>query len=198
VLFKQIRANTRKFLRFFALIIYYGFAQYLPSQPRPGWRMSYFVRRIIVKLIFKKCGLDVIIKSKAYFGKGNSVVMGNRSQLGNNCKVESDLIMGDDVVMGPDVIIMSSAHAFEQLDVTINRQGSLPRRPVTIGNDVWIGTRVIILPGVTIGDKAVIGAASVVTKDVPPRGIAVGNPAKVIRYRGDRLTNGQDSCLRNC
>jgi acetyltransferase-like isoleucine patch superfamily enzyme len=89
--------------------------------------------------------------------------------------------------MGPDVVMMSSSHAFEHLDVPVNQQGSLPRQRITIGNDVWIGTRSIVLPGVTIGDKAVIGAGSVVTKDVPAYAIVAGNPAKIIRYKGDRL-----------
>ena len=54
-------------------------------------------------------------------------------------------------------------------------------KPITIGNDVWVGGNATILPGVTIGDRCVIGAGSVVTKDVPPDSLAVGNPAKVIR-----------------
>lgn len=94
--------------------------------------------------------------------------------------------MGNDVVMGPDVVLMSSAHAFEATDIPVNLQGGLPRRPIVIGHDVWIGTRVIVLPGVTIGNKAIIGAGSVVTKPVTPWAIVAGNPARIIRYRGDR------------
>lgn len=56
-------------------------------------------------------------------------------------------------------------------------------RKVTIGNDVWIGQRVMIMPGVTIGDGSIVGAASVVTKDVPDYAIVAGNPARIIRYR---------------
>lgn len=57
------------------------------------------------------------------------------------------------------------------------------RKPVVIGNDVWIGTNVVVLRGVTVGDGAVIGAGAIVTKDIPPYAIAVGNPANVIKYR---------------
>lgn len=177
----------RKVVRTLALTAYYGFARFLPTQPAPGWRFAYGLRRFLCRRIFKKCGDGVIIKTNAYFGTGAELVIGDRSQLGVNCKVESDLVMGDDVVMGPDVFIMSSAHAFERLDVPINRQGNLPRRPVTVGNDVWIGTRVVILPGVRVNDQAVIGAGSIVTRDVPARAIVAGNPAKVIRNRGDKL-----------
>jgi maltose O-acetyltransferase len=62
-------------------------------------------------------------------------------------------------------------------------QGFEEERPVRIGNDVWIGDRVIILPGVTIGDGCIIGAGSIVTHDTPPYSISAGNPARVIRYR---------------
>ena len=171
------------YARILALIVYYGGAQYLPTHPMPGWRFGYWVRMKLVSLIFLKCGKDVIIKSRAYFGTGEGVIIGDRSQLGRNIKAESDLKVGDDVVMGPDVVILSSSHAFDSVDFPVNKQGGRPRRPVTIGNDVWIGTRVIILPGIQVGDHAIIGAGSVVTKNVPPLAIVAGNPAKVIRFR---------------
>lgn len=167
----------------FALSLYYGFARYLPTQPRPGWQFAYWLRGKLVKNIFLKCGSNIIVKRQAYFGTGNEVVVGDRSRLGENLKAESDLILGHDVLIGPDVVMMSSGHAFHRLDIPINQQGAPPRRPIVIGNDVWIGTRVIILPGIQVGDHAIIGAGSVVTKNVPPLAIVAGNPAKVIRFR---------------
>jgi len=101
--------------------------------------------------------------------------------------IDHDVSIGDDVVMAPDVVIMTGSHAFEDPSVPINSQGATSRRPVQIGRDVWIGTRVIIMPGVVIGEGSVIGAGSVVTKSIPPWSVAAGNPARVIRRRGDRL-----------
>lgn len=82
--------------------------------------------------------------------------------------------------MGPDVTILT--HNIERTDIPMGQQG-MRVSEVVIGNDVWIGMRVIMMPGVKVGDGAVIGAGSVVTKDVPDFAIVGGVPAKVIRYR---------------
>ena len=182
-LFKRVDEGRMNAARVLCLVVYYGLAQFLPTRPAPGWRFSYWIRRVLAKRIFQSCGDGVIIKGRAYFGTGRYVAVGNRSQLGKNLRAEEDLTLGDDVVMGPDVVIMSSSHAFASTNVPVNRQGAAPRRPVVIGNDVWVGTRVILLPGVRVGDKAIVGAGSVVTKDVPPYAIVGGNPARTIRRR---------------
>jgi len=72
---------------------------------------------------------------------------------------------------------------FDRIDIPINQQGSTEEKPIEIGNDVWIGTRVIILPGVKIGDHSIIGAGAVVTKSFPPYSIIGGVPAKLIKKR---------------
>jgi maltose O-acetyltransferase len=142
------------------------------------------VRKRLMENIAEHCGKNIIVKHNAYVGAGVGLYIGNRSQLGHNSRIGNHVHLGDDVVMGPDVVIMTSAHAFDDLDTPVNQQGALPIRPVCIGNDVWIGTRVIIMPGVNIGDCAIIGAGSVVTKSVPPRAVVVGVPGKPIRFRG--------------
>jgi maltose O-acetyltransferase len=150
--------------------------------------MAYAIRRALVRHLFDSCGEEVVIKKGAVFGDGSRIRIGNNSQIGHNARVPFDLTLGDDVIMAPDVTIWSVGHEFSRTDIPIRMQGETPRRPVVIGNDVWIGQQCFILPGVHIGDHAVIGAASVVTRDVPPYAVVAGVPARVIRYRGHEKT----------
>lgn len=152
----------------------------------PGWDLGYALRRFLVARIFRSCGTGVNVKQHAYFGDGSTLEVGNRAQIGANSRIDHDVSIGDDVVMGPDVAIMTASHEFENPSIPINQQGSTIRRPVRIGRDVWLGTRVVVLPGVEIGEGSVIGAGSVVAKSIPPFSVAVGVPAKVVRRRGDR------------
>ena len=89
------------------------------------------------------------------------------------------MTIGDDCFLGPGVHIYCACHSTNPVERKTRRQEWA--KPVTIGNDVWIGGNVTILPGVTIGDNCTIGAGSVVTRDIPANSIAAGNPAKIIR-----------------
>ena len=171
-------------MRTLALLIYYVFARHFPTQPMPGWRFGYWLRGVLARRIFKSCGPGVLIKHGAYFGSGSEVELGARSQIGHNARIDHDVVIGADVLMGPDVVMMSAGHEYSDPTLPINQQGQTPRRPIHIGNDVWIGTRVVVLPGVHIGDGAVVGANAVVTRDVPPRAVVAGVPARLIHMRG--------------
>nr|WP_269810123.1 sugar O-acetyltransferase [Kineosporia rhizophila] len=111
---------------------------------------------------------------------------GRNIHLGQNFFANFDCVMldgapiriGDHVLLGPKVGLYTSNHA---LDPAERRAGACTARPITIGNEVWIGGGATILPGVTVGDGAVVAAAAVVTKDVPSRTIVAGNPARVLR-----------------
>ena len=95
------------------------------------------------------------------------------------------VMIGKDVMMASEVIILTANHTFDRLDIPMRLQGARDVKPVRIGDDVWIGMRSIILPGVQIGRGAVIGAGAVVTKDVPEYAVVGGNPAKVIKFRNE-------------
>lgn len=165
------------------ILLYYGFARHLPQQPMPGYKIGNWLRSAICSHLFKKTGKNITIKHGAYFGDGRNIVMGDYSQLGINCKVENDLVMGDYVLMGPEVVIYSSMHAYDDLNIPIMMQGAKEIKPVTIGNDVWVGLRAVIMPGVKIGNHVIIGSGAVVTHDVTDYAVVGGVPAKVIRYR---------------
>ncbi|MFC8921959.1 acyltransferase [Cellulosimicrobium sp. NPDC057127] len=109
-------------------------------------------------------------------------------EIGADCSVNvaaalrGRVTVGDGVRIGSRTSILGFDHAFDRVDVPVFRQG-LTSRGITIGDDVWIGAHVVVLDGVTVGAHAVIGAGAVVTRDVPPYAVAVGNPARVVRDR---------------
>jgi maltose O-acetyltransferase len=152
-------------------------------QPFPGYKLFYKVRYFFIKKIIKECGRDVIVKNNCYFGVGQRLKVGDRSQLGQNARLGGNITIGNDVLMGPDVVMMATSHAYDRVDIPINQQGSAEEQPITIGDDVWIGTRVIILPGCNIGEHSIIAAGSVVTKSCEPYSIIGGVPAKFIKKR---------------
>lgn len=167
------------------LVIYYLLVKHLPATNNSLWisKRIQKIRLIIARNIFDYCGRNVNVEKGADFGSGNGIRIGDNSGIGVNCSVRGPLEIGDNVMMGPDVIIMTSSHNVESTLIPMNQQGSLPKQKVKICDDVWIGTRVIILPGVTIGEGTIIGAGAVVTKDVPDYAIVGGVPAKIIKYR---------------
>jgi len=161
--------------------LYFSFAIHLPNRMFKGNA----VRLFLCKGIFKSCGKRVEIRPGASFTNGHVIEVGDNSELGTDCNLMcvGGLKIGKDVLMGPDVMIVDINHRFDRTDVPIKQQGRSAPRPITIKDDVWIGGRAIILPGVTVGTGAVVGAGSVVAKDVPDYAIVAGNPAKVLKYR---------------
>ena len=139
------------------------------------------IRGFCGKLILSKCGKHVNIEKGAEFP--SSVELGDYSGIGIRAHINGKVIIGNYVMMGPDVCIYTKNHAYERTDIPMALQGFSPEKPVIIENDVWIGSRVIILPGVHVGRGAIIGAGAVVTKDVPDYAVVGGNPARIIKKR---------------
>ena len=135
---------------------------------------------------------EISIGSHALIGRYTVVVAKNGTiRLGDACNISSHCrlgIQGSELIIGNSVLIAAYAyigpgnHKIEGTSPIIEQNMDI-KSGVRIGNNVWVGARATILDGVTIGDDAVIGAHSLVVEDVPPRAIAVGVPAKVIRYR---------------
>lgn len=166
------------------LLVYYAFAQFIPMKPFPFHGIGYRFRRILVKKLFRSVGEEVVVKSRCYFGDGSRISLGDYSQLSSGGRFNGRILIGSKVLMGPDVVMMATSHEYKDVSVPMMDQGEAKERPIVIGDDVWIGTRVIILPGVTVGSHSIISAGSVVTKDVESYSIVGGVPARVLKKRG--------------
>ena len=166
-----------KLFRLITLIIYYSFCQFIPLL------IGRIMRRYCANILFDRCGTNVNLERKVDMGNAKGISIGNNSGIGIRAQVRGPLSIGDNVMMGPDVIILTHGHIYDLIDIPMCKQGSALPKKVTIGNDVWIGTRSIIMPGVNIGNGVIIGAGAVVTKDVPDFAIVGGGPAKVLKYR---------------
>ena len=170
-------------LRLLLLVLYYCVLRRLPSSDTPGGIIWRRVRFYTCRYLFAKCGNNVNIETRAFFGTGAQITIGENSGIGVNCRLYGKVTIGKNVMMAPDVVILTRHHEFAQTAVPMIEQGAQEERPVSIGDDVWIGTRVIILPGVSIGSGVIIGTGAVVTKSVSDWSIAAGNPARVVRSR---------------
>jgi len=103
-----------------------------------------------------------------------------------NASVGGEIIIGNHCLIGPNVVMRTAGHRFENVNTYIQEQGHIVGN-IHIDDDVWIGSNAVILGGVNIGKGAIIGAGAVVTRSIPPMAIAVGVPAKVIKYRTQEL-----------
>lgn len=177
----------QKIYYYVCLFLYYIAARHLPCSDLPYSLGSRHIRGFLCRRIFNKSGKNINIEHGVFFASGKDIEIGDNSGIGLNCRVTGPLKIGSEVMMGPDVMIFTRNHKNDRLDIPMRLQ-TAPKSPVVIEDDVWIGARVIILPGITIKRGAIIGAGAVVTKDVPPYAIAGGNPARVIRYRNNNKT----------
>ena len=133
------------------------------------------------RMIGARLGSNVNIEHGAEFD--SRLVIGDNSSLGIDAEAFGPVRIGRNVMMGPECVSLTRSHRYSRTDIPMISQGCEDYQPVSIGDDVWIGRRVIILPGVTVGDGAIIGAGAVVAKDVEPYAIVGGVPAKVINRR---------------
>ena len=137
------------------------------------------VRASILTALFGSCGAGVWLQPPFYCDYGSNIHLGEKVYFNFNCVLLDvcEIRIGARSLFAPAVQIYTATHP---LDFELRKTRELGK-PVTIGSDVWVGGGAIICPGVTIGDKSVIGAGSVVTKDIPAGVLAVGNPCRVIR-----------------
>ena len=173
-------------MRTFWLGLYYGFAKHLPKSNRPILgRFAQWLRYRCAKRMFAECKGYVNLEQGAYVGNGKKFHVLGDAAIGKDFVCHSRIVtIHGNVMMGEEVMFLGGGHKFDNPDVYIGAEGDLPDSPLEIGYDVWIGPRVIVLPGCKkIGAHSIIGAGAVVTHDVPDYAIVAGNPAKIIRMR---------------
>lgn len=158
--------------------------KYLPATNTSNRYLRFIrtIRRAIASPLFDYSGKNINVERGADFGLGKGISTGHNSGLGLNCNVRGPLEIGCDVMMGPNVRIITHSHNYDRTDIPMREQGGKVLK-VNIGNDVWIGANVIILPDVSIGNSVIIEAGAVVAKDVPDFAIVGGVPANIIKLR---------------
>jgi len=162
-------------------LLYHTVAKRLPPSYSSLRLGQTALRRFCGKLVLSSCGKQVNIETNAVFSP--KVTLGDYSGIGINAKLYGTCHIGRYVMMGTDCTVITRNHRFDRIDIPMMQQGFEEERPVFIGDDVWIGDRVTLLPGVHIGEGCIVAAGAVVTRDVPPYSIVAGVPARVIRNR---------------
>ena len=143
-------------------------------------------KKEILKKLLKKIGEEVYIESPFYCDYGFNITLGDNFYANHNLVILDvcEVTFGDNVFIGPNVGIYTAGHP---IDVEMRNKGLEYGKKIKIGNNVWIGGSVCILPGVTIGDNVTIGGGSVVTKDIPSNVTAFGNPCKVYKVNEENI-----------
>lgn len=143
-------------------------------------------RQTLMKQMFAEIGEGCYIEPPFYSNMGAAHVHFGKNiycNFGVTMVDDTHIYVGDDTMFGPNVVVATAAHP---LLPQLREKGYQYNLPVHIGRNCWIGAGALILPGITIGDNVVIGAGSVVTKDVPSNVVAVGDPCAVLREIGEQ------------
>lgn len=152
------------------------FVAKIPSRTLRTWFLKYYLGCF---------SAGAAVQMHCRFLNGRRVFLGHRTIINFGCLLDGrkhDIRTGKDVSIGPEAAILTLGH--DPNSASFEDRGA----PVVIGDRVWIAYRAVVLPGVTIGEGAVVAAGAVVTKDVPPFSVVAGNPARVVRQRNSDLT----------
>lgn len=169
-------------MRSFFLLLYYVIGFYLPDIAFPFGRLFNATRCFLLKRFLSRFGDGNEFDSQVYLGKGDDVEIGNNCQINPRCRL-INVKIGNYVMIAPEVAFIPKLHRSDSLEIPMSLQGAVGFPQTIVEDDVWIGYRVVIMPGLHIGKGSIIGAQAVVTRDVPPYSVVAGVPAKIIRYR---------------
>ena len=134
----------------------------------------------LIKKILGKTGKNIRIEPNFYCDYGYNIFVGDNFYMNYNCVIldGAKVEFGDNVFIGPNCGFYTAGHPIE---IDLRNKGLEYAKPIKVGDNVWFGGNVVVLPGVTIGNNVTIGAGSVVAKDIPDNSIAYGNPCKKVR-----------------
>ncbi len=159
-----------------SLEILYDFNHTRPSQQK--------LRQEILSQYFAEMGENCYIEPPLHANWGKHTHLGNHVYANFNLTLVDDthIYIGDHVMIGPNVTLATAGHP---IDPEYRENVAQFNVPIHIGRNVWIGANCVVLPGVSIGENSVIGAGSIVTKDIPANVVAVGNPCRILRQIGE-------------
>ena len=137
-------------------------------------------RQVLLRELLGAAGKDLSIRPGFWCDYGSNIEIGEDFYTNHNCTIldGAKVTFGDHVFIAPNCVFSTAGHP---LDAEQRNQGLEYAYPITVGDNVWIGASVTVLPGVTIGSNTIIGAGSVVNRDIPDGVVAVGNPCRVLR-----------------
>jgi len=164
------------------LVIYYGFIQYLPHSRYCSFANTIRVWYIAKVLKIMNYDKKTIIEPKTYLSNAKNIIIGSNCQINEHVFIQQAIIE-DEVLIAPNVAILSISHKHERVDVSIVYQGDTDPKPPIIKKGAWLGRNVVILPGVTVGEGAIVAAGAIVNKDVAAFTVVGGVPAKFIKNR---------------
>lgn len=168
-----------------------------PVKTRPRWTARLFqfiyLKRGKHSVIYKSVRKDLVPFNNFSLGEYSvvedyctlnnavgDIYIGNHTRIGMGNTIIGPVKIGDKVNLAQNIVISGLNHNFQDASIPISDQG-VTTSPVIIDNDVWVGANSVILPGVSIGKHSVIGAGSIVTKDIPAYSVAIGNPAQIVK-----------------
>lgn len=143
-------------------------------------------------MVFGSVGSGCVYKAlSSKFSNSEKIFLARNVHIGPGADFDGagGIEIGVGSIFAPGVVIFSRSHNFDENVQALPFDNVVLVAPVNVGSYVWVGARAIILPGVSIGDGAVIGAAAVISRDVPAGAVVVGNPGKIVRFRNQELFN---------
>jgi len=171
----------KKIRKLLFLFFYYLIFSNLPNYAFPGGKFYNWLRISSLRNIIK-LGKNCRIMKKVYVGNGNKIEIGNFCRINENVRLDNVRI-GNHVMIGRESILLGKMHEFRDTNIPMEQNLSNDSKPTIIEDDVWLGLRVIVMPGVMIRKGTIVGAAAVITKDTEEYGIYAGIPAKLIKKR---------------